>query len=288
MPVYTMSIETIESISMDRDSEIALLLCVYSGTRTEPFVGCVESVLSQSLVPDIMIWRDGPISEELSVYIEGLGERGEFVYIDGSEENRGIAPSYNSLISVALEMGYRYIARMDSDDICTPDRIEKQYRFMKENPDIDVVGGYIREFSEDGSYDKIVKYPREHEEMFRFFAKRVPIANVTSFFSATFFSKAGLYPEESPTNEDTLMWLKGFRRGCRFANIDSVAVEVRVDGGFFGRRGGLGKALSDFGDRAKVIRTLGYGPGAWLYATALFLVAMSPGFLKKILYERFR
>jgi glycosyltransferase involved in cell wall biosynthesis len=214
-------------------------------------------------------------------------ERGRIVLRERAE-NRGLAVSLNELLDEVLERGYDYIARMDADDISLPDRFAKQYAFMASHPDIDVVGGAIEEFSDDGSYRKVVRYPLDHEGMYRFFRKRVPLAHVSAFFRRTFFEKAGRYPTTSPTNEDTLMWMKGFAAGCRFANIPEVAVRVRVSPEFFGRRGGWAKACGDLRDRIAVIRTLGYNFDAYLYAFAVFFVNISPGCLKKILYKRLR
>ena len=177
---------------------------------------------------------------------------------------------------------------MDADDIAVPERIERQYIFIEKNRDVDVVGGYIEEFGDDFQYSKIVKYPLEHDEMFYFFAKRVPVANVTTFFRRTFFEKAGFYPTTSPTNEDTLLWMKGFQVGCRFANIPEVLVKVRVSAAVFERRGGMQKAWSDFKDRVLVIRTLGYNNISYFYAFALFMVNIAPSGIKRFLYKRLR
>jgi hypothetical protein len=124
--------------------------------------------------------------------------------------------------------------------------------------------------------------------MFARFRSRVPLAHVSAFFRRSFFEKAGRYPLDSPTNEDTLLWMKGFAAGCRFANLPDVLVRVRVSPAFFRRRGGVRKALSDLRDRIRVIRTLGYNVDAYLYALALFCVNLAPGRLKKLLYKRFR
>jgi hypothetical protein len=111
---------------------------------------------------------------------------------------------------------------------------------------------------------------------------------VTAFFRKSFFEKAGLYPVESPTNEDTLLWMKGFESGCRFSNIPELVVRVRVSSDFFSRRGGWQKAWSDFKDRVKVIQTLGYNFYSYIYAAGLLLVNISPGFIKRIMYQRLR
>lgn len=38
---------------------------------------------------------------------------------------------------------------MDTDDICVPDRFERQLNAFSENPGLDIIGGYISEFSDD-------------------------------------------------------------------------------------------------------------------------------------------
>jgi hypothetical protein len=58
---------------------------------------------------------------------------------------------------------------MDADDISNPDRIEKQVRFMEENPEVGLLGSYITEFDNDGNEQK-VKFETGHEAIkFRLF-----------------------------------------------------------------------------------------------------------------------
>lgn len=261
-------------------------MSVYARDRKEYLCEAIESVQHEDV--DIFIQLDGKVPQEIVRYLDELFEEKKIVYLGKREQNFGLAYSLNQLIEIVLKRGYTYIARMDADDISTKERFARQLAFMEHNRDIDVCGGYILEKGEEFGYEKIVQYPLFHEEMFRFFSKRVPLAHVTAFFRRSFFEKAGLYPTESPTNEDTLMWMKGFKQGCRFANIPEVLVEVRVGPGYFGRRGGIVKAWSDFRDRVKVIRTLGYNFSSYIYAFALFIVNISPAPIKKILYKRLR
>ena len=41
------------------------------------------------------------------------------------------------------------IARMDSDDVCLPQRFERQMQFIADHPEIDVLGASISEFDSD-------------------------------------------------------------------------------------------------------------------------------------------
>ena len=269
-------------------NRIAVLLSVYRNDRPQSCLEALESLYDQSEPVDIFLQIDGPVAPELEKLLDREKAEGRLVYLGKRSENLGLAASLNELLDRVMSAGYGYIARMDADDISLPDRFAKQSHYLEEHPDIDVVGGSIEEFTDDGGYRKIVRYPLEHEEMFRFFKKRVPLAHVTAMFRRSFFEKAGFYPTVAPTNEDTLLWMKGFATGCRFANLPDVLVKVRVSKDFFSRRGGVQKAWSDFQNRLEVIRTLGYNWDAYFYAVAMLGVNLAPGFVKKILYKKLR
>ena len=269
-------------------NKIAVLLSVYKNDRLSRCKEALETLYAQSEPGDIFVQIDGPIDAEFENFLEKESKRGRLAYLGRRSENLGLATSLNELLDQVRAAKYEYIARMDADDLSIPNRFEKQLRYLKEHPEVDVVGGSIEEFTDDGSYRKIVRYPLTHEEMFDFFKKRVPLAHVTAMFRRSFFEKAGLYPTSSPTNEDTLLWMKGFAAGCRFANLPDVLVKVRVSKDFFSRRGGVRKSWSDFQDRLEVIRTLGYNWDAYFYAIAMLGVNLSPGFVKKILYTKLR
>ena len=266
--------------------KIAIVISIYKNVSLPQLEEMFNSIYQQTLGGDIFIKVDGEVSNTITLYLQK--NRKKFKYLDFRKENKGIPISYNELFEKVLALGYEYIARMDADDIMMPKRLELQYSFMEQNKEIDVVGGYIEEFGDNLNYKKIVKYPLTHDEMFKFFSKRVPLANVTSFFRRSFFEKAGLYPVSSSTNEDTLLWMKGFQVGCRFANIPEVLVRVRVNNDFFDRRGGLKKAWSDLQDRFLVIKTLNYSKISYFYAIGVMIIHLLPSKLKKIAYKYLR
>jgi hypothetical protein len=160
---------------------------------------------------------------------------------------------------------------------------------MNKHSDIDVCGTYIKEFGDGIEYAKVVTYPLTHNTMLSFFKKRVPLAHVSAFFRRRFFEKAGLYEVGGHfNNEDTLMWMKGFASGCRFANIEYIGVKVRVSQDFFGRRGGWKKTASDFKNRMTVNKNLHYGFSAYFYAVAVASVNIMSPTMKKYAYKYLR
>ena len=61
--------------------------------------------------------------------------------------------------------------------------------------------------------------PITHEECLELFKKRDCMIHPTVMFRRSYFEKAGLYPEDTYFGEDTMMWAKGFKSGCKFANV---------------------------------------------------------------------
>lgn len=267
--------------------EVAVIMSVYQGDKLLYVKEALESLYSQTMCADIFIYQDGNIPYELEEYLNRELSNDRIVHLEKHTTNRGLACSMNVLLNIILDK-YEYIMRMDADDISMQNRISLQYNFLERHKDIDVVGGYIEEFSSDMEYRKVVQYPLSQKEMFDFFAKRVPLAHVTAYFRRRFFQKAGYYTTTTLSNEDTLLWMQGFKHKAVFANIPEVLVNVRVSQSFFGRRGGIAKAWSDFKDRVLVIKTLGYNTSSYFYAIALFFVNIAPSKIKQFLYKRLR
>ncbi len=69
---------------------------------------------------------------------------------------KGIVDALNYGLSISE---YEYIARMDSDDIMLTGRLQSQYRFLSNHPEISVVGGNIELISDTGESLRIIEYP---------------------------------------------------------------------------------------------------------------------------------
>lgn len=254
--------------------KIAVIMSVYKNDELLHLQECVKSILSQTYPDfDLHIQLDGKISETCENYLDSLTDKRIFKY--SREENRGLAYSLNELLERVLPMKYEYVARMDADDICVKDRFEKQMEYMEIHSEIDIAGSMIEEFYEDGS-SKQIRYPICHEEMRRFFGKRNPLAHVTVMFRSTYFQKAGLYPIGTNLDEDTMFWLKGFQKGCRFANVDAILIKVRVNNNFFFRRNGFKKSYADFSNRCLVIARLQLSVWNYIPVLGRFLVLSLP------------
>lgn len=124
---------------------VAVLLSVYKKDDPNAFKDAVNSIHSQTVKCDLYIFVDGPVSEEISVFLtEFIELKGTFVVF--SETNIGLASALNRLIDLVLKKNYTFIARMDSDDVSYPQRIERQMEYLTQNLDVDILGTHVTEF----------------------------------------------------------------------------------------------------------------------------------------------
>lgn len=271
--------------------KIAIILPVYRNDKESYIKLSCDSILNQTYRNiHLYIGVDGPVGEDLTSCLKEY-EQDERVSIEWFKENRGLAIVLNDLLDICFKKGYEFIARMDADDISKPERLEKQMEYLKEHPEIDVVGGAIEEIDENSeSREKIIVYPETPDDCYKFFARRNPHAHPAVMFRKSFFDKAGCkYRPEYRQNQDTMLWLDGMKKGTKHANLQEVILRFRFTNSLFKkRRNGWAFAKKQLHDRKIINKTLGYGFSATVFGYMMFCMLVSPAWVKKIAYKLFR
>ena len=111
--------------------EISVIMSVYNG---ETYLKeAIESVINQSFKAWELICINDCSTDSTGEILAAFALADKRIKVHTNEVNSKLPTSLNKAIS--LSSG-KYIARMDADDICLPDRLEKQFKFMEENEDI--------------------------------------------------------------------------------------------------------------------------------------------------------
>ena len=218
--------------------EFSVLMSIYIKEKSEYLRQCLESILCNTVVPnEIVIVKDGPITEELETTLaEYISQNEEIYKIIPLETNRGLG--------LALAEGIQHcsneiVARMDTDDIAMPNRFELQLRAFEEDPDLDICGGQIIEFEEDP--DKPIaerRVPLTHEEIVEYQKRRSAFNHMTVMYKKSKVLAAGNY-KDCPLMEDDMLWVDMILAGAKCANIDEYLCNVRTNRDMIARRGGL-------------------------------------------------
>ena len=199
----------------------------------------LQSIAVNSLQPSkIILIKDGHIPIELENVIAEWQTKLPLKVI-GYSENKGLAYALNyGLKFVETEL----VARMDSDDICYPDRFEKQViEFFKDN-ELSLLSGYIDEFNDNPN--KIVStrvVPLEYPEIKEYLKKRNAFNHMAVMFKKTAVIESGNY-QQVPYFEDYDLWIRMIQNGCKAKNIPEKLVKARIGNDMIGRRHGLAYA----------------------------------------------
>ena len=123
-----------------------VITSVYKNDNPKFVEVALDSMLvNQSVKPaEIVLVQDGPVPSELSALLNEYETKyPEVMHVIRLEKNGGLG---NALKLGVENAKYDLCARMDSDDICLPDRFEKQLAFLETHPECDIVGGQMTEF----------------------------------------------------------------------------------------------------------------------------------------------
>jgi glycosyltransferase involved in cell wall biosynthesis len=132
-------------------------------------------------------------------------------------ERLGLVSSLNFGIEVAEG---NYIARFDSDDICDPRRIELQYNYLNENPNVGVLGAWLTVVSNDGEFIAIRKYPVDNHNIRIRMHYTNAIAHPAVMFKKCLVKKFGFYNTKFKAAEDLELWLRWMNNGVVFHNLE--------------------------------------------------------------------
>lgn len=268
---------------------VAVVMSVYKNDISSQLKSAIESILNQTLESiSLYIMIDGVIDNEMSKLLDyyAVDER---VFIISSPTNRGLAVSLNHLVDIVIAEGkFEYIARMDSDDISLPERLMVQVEYLKQNPDVDVLGGYCHEFGASFALN-VKKVPLTHDELVKYSLYKCPFIHPTVMFRKRVFQDGNRYPLDTCFSEDLALWFLLLVRGYKFSNVDKVLINYRINSDTLHRRSGLNKALSEVKLRIKyslLLKNRSLKIYSLIVARGFFSLMPHP--IKKMMYSKLR
>ena len=214
----------------------SVLISVYRKEKPEYFNEALLSLEKQTILPEeIIVVEDGKLTPKLEKVLKKHENKNIVKYkIVKLSKNLGLASALNFGTQFVKT---EWIARMDSDDYSVPNRFEKQLRIIKDNPDIVVVGGQVKEFSEN--ITNIVGYrkvPTEMNLIQTFIKWRNPFNHPTVMINKKVLEKVGGY-KKFGNLEDYYLWSRLVANNYEVCNIPDYLTLMRVDEGMYTRRG---------------------------------------------------
>jgi glycosyltransferase involved in cell wall biosynthesis len=262
----------------------SVLMSVYEKEKPEYLMAALESLQNQTLQADeIILIEDGPLTEKLEYIIEQFGKCCNCLRTYQFPENVQLGRALQKGVELCSN---ELVARMDTDDIAEPDRFRMQYEYMTQHPNVSVLGGWMEEFNDQGTYTRVKQMPEENERIRTYGKYRNPVNHMTVMFRKTDVLEAGNY-RHFPYLEDYDLWSRMMAQNMEFHNLPATLVKMRNNNNVYERRGGIAY-FRRYAVLRKQQRQEGLLSGRE-YAAALLLtfgMTLQPVFLRRLVYQR--
>ena len=198
---------------------VSILMPVYN---TAPYLReAMDSMLSQTFTDFELIVLDDCSPDDAEEILDTYTDP-RIVRYKG-EKNAGLSNVLN--VGIGMARG-KYIARMDSDDISLPERLQIQVDYLEAHLDVDLVSVGMRLFGA-----REVTWIREQnlekvkiEALFH-----SPVLHASSVWRKDSFEIRGLrFRQEMVPSEDYDLWTRALVKGLKLVNLPEVLYKYRI------------------------------------------------------------
>lgn len=265
--------------SSDREvPSLSVLMSVYNG---RPYLEeAIESIINQTFTEFEFLIIDDASTDGSRELLKEWDAKDERIRLILHDQNRGLGYALAEGVEAACG---KWIARMDDDDIACPNRLQKQLKFVEENPGIDILGGWAVEIDTDGNPTRLRQVPISHEDIVRLIWT-IPVIHPTVMFRRRAIQQVGSYDIALRRRQDYDLWFRCAAAGLRFANIPEPLIHYRFTDNYY-EKNDLSTALDQVRIGWRGCCLTGASPIAYIGVMAPLIRALLPRRLSKWLQE---
>lgn len=268
----------------------SVLMPVWSQEKLPFLEKSIQSMLNQTLIPyEFVFVFDEAISHEMDSLIKSLIlPHAKIQYVEAYHlQGCGLG----ALLNLGVQKcSCPFIARMDSDDISSPNRCEKEFHILNSLPTLAVVGAFLTEFREDPHLSESLRKVPEQGIQLEHFAKfRNPMNHPTVMFRKSIVLEVGNYNPSFSHCEDYELWYRIIKSGYSIYNIQESLLHFRTGNTFLTRRSQT-KNIKSYVKLKKIMKSDGYIKfyEYYLSISIQFIFMFAPKSIKKIIYNQLR
>ncbi len=206
---------------------ISVIMSNYN-TPEEYLRKAIESILNQTYSDfEFIIVDDCSTDNSLEIIKSYKDPR---ISVIKNEVNMGITKSLNCALAVSKG---EFVARMDADDICLPERFEKQVKYLKQNREVIVCGTWVELFGNGADaynekYSRKILPEKETLQINLLFGNHMNIIHPTAMFNHKLLKDNNIvYNENYIYAQDYRMWVDCSQKG-ELKNIPEILFKYRI------------------------------------------------------------
>lgn len=210
-------------ITMNKEPLISVLMGIYNCAETLP--EAINCILAQTYHNWQLIMCDDGSTDNTYEVAQSFAEKDERFILLRNRENLGLNKTLNKCLSFA---DGEYIARMDGDDICSPDRFAKEICFLNCHPEYALVSCKMTMFDEEGEF-RTVDYCAEPTR--KQLVRASQFCHAGCMMRTSVMKELGGYSESVNCQrvEDYDLWVRLYSSGYKGFNIQEALYAMRDD-----------------------------------------------------------
>ena len=260
--------------------KISVLMGIYNCADTLP--EAIESILGQTVQDfELILCEDGSSDSTYDVALDFQKRYPDKIVLLKNERNMGLNITLNRCLAVAKG---EFIARMDGDDRCDPQRFEKELAVLEAEPEFAIVSTAMTYFDENGTWGRCEVNPLPQPADF---VRSGAFCHAPCMVRREAYLAVGGYSEDEKflRVEDYDLWVRMYAKGYRGKNLDETLYHMRDDRAAAARRN-MRARINEARVTRKAVRLLKLPKYCYLHSLRPILVGMLPGFLYDWLHKR--
>lgn len=204
---------------MELVPQVSVLMPVYN---TASFLReAMDSILSQTFEDFELIVLDDCSPDNAEEVLDAYDDPRIVRY--RGEKNVGLSNVLNEGLDIAQG---KYIARMDSDDISMPNRLQVQVDYLEAHPEVDLVSVGMQLF---GAKEEVWIREQDPEKVKISALFHSPVLHASSVWRKESFERHGLrFRQEMVPAEDYDLWTRALVKGLKLVNLPEVLYKYRI------------------------------------------------------------
>lgn len=260
--------------------KISVLMGIYNCSAT--LAEAIDSILNQTVQDfELILCEDGSTDDTYAIAQAYQKRYPDKIVLLKNEKNMGLNATLNRCISVAKG---DFFARMDGDDLCEPDRFEKELAMFAQTPEYHIVSTAMTYFDENGTWGRcsVILQPQPADLI-----RSGAFCHAACMVRREAYLAVGGYTEDKKflRVEDYDLWVKMYAAGYRGRNLDETLYHMRDDRAAAARRN-MAARINEARVSRKAVRLLKLPKWKYVYSLRPILVGLMPGFLYNWLHKR--
>lgn len=197
----------------------------------------IDSLIAQTFSDWHLIMCDDGSRDSTASIAKKYAAANSNITLISNDKNLGLAATLNHCLKY---VDTAFIARMDGDDICSPNRFEEQLKFLNENPEYSLVSTAMHLFDENGVFGRVTPKFKPSKIDFIY---GTPHCHAPMMMHTSVLREIGGYDSSLKRAQDYELWSRFYQFGYLGVNLGEPLYSMRDDKAATSRRGGKVRLL---------------------------------------------